>query len=106
MANRKNLAGWPPGKAGPFRPAGGEAPGCARCCWSYGPRHGRARRGITFTGQFERLEILEQPGVLRERGFGKGQVTSVGRRYPPKRFLAPLRLENGRVALEVDVEEG
>jgi hypothetical protein len=52
------------------------------------------------------LEILEQPGILGKRGFRKGQVTSVGRRYPPKRFHTLLRLENGRMAFEVDEEEG
>jgi hypothetical protein len=61
--------------------------------------------GLKFTGKFEKLEILEQPDVLGKRGFGKGQVMSVGRRDPQKRFHALLRLEDGRMALEVDVEE-
>ena len=60
---------------------------------------------VLTMGQFDKLEILEQPRILCKRGFGKGQVTSVGRRHPPKRFHTLLRLENGRMAFEVDVEE-
>ncbi len=76
---------------------------CTQCGVS---RHGSGTRtGLVFTGHFEKLEILEQPGILSKRGFRKGKVTSVGRLHTPKRFHSLLRLENGRVALEVDVEK-
>jgi uncharacterized linocin/CFP29 family protein len=56
--------------------------------------------------RFAKLEVLEQPGILSKSGFGKGQVTSVRRWHPPKRLHSLLRLENGGMAFEVDIEKG
>ena len=49
--------------------------GCRTSC------HGLAAlTGLAFPIRIEQLEAFDQPGIFSDGGFGKGQVTSIGRR--------------------------